>query len=99
MRRVTSPSKRSQCWCCRIDYMSSASTPTNTLDAPIAIGSRLWRWVNASATNRAITILFALGVALRVFVMAVYSDVVLNYYGGDSTRYLRLPFTGYRALF
>jgi hypothetical protein len=31
--------------------------------------------------------------------MTVYSTVVLVYYGGDSTRYARLSFTGYRSLF
>jgi 4-amino-4-deoxy-L-arabinose transferase-like glycosyltransferase len=43
--------------------------------------------------------IFALGVVLRVTVMALYSTVVLIYYGGDSTRYARLSFTGYRDLF
>lgn len=55
--------------------------------------------MNASATNRAIIALFAVGLALRIVVMAIYSDVVLIYYGGDSTRYLRLPFTGFHGLF
>ncbi len=31
--------------------------------------------------------------------MMVYSTVVLVYYGGDSTRYVRLSLTGYRSLF
>jgi hypothetical protein len=39
-----------------------------------------------------------IGVLLRVLILAVYSSVVLIYYGGDSTRYVRLPFTGYRTL-
>jgi hypothetical protein len=40
-----------------------------------------------------------IGVALRIAVMALYSPVVLIYYGGDSTRYARLSFTGYSRLF
>jgi hypothetical protein len=40
-----------------------------------------------------------MAVLVRILVMALYSSPVLIYYGGDSTRYLRLSFTGYRGLF
>lgn len=76
-------------------------TPTTAIhyrSVPVA-WNRFSRWVVASATHRAIVILFGLGLLLRVLVMAFYSDVVLIYYGGDSARYLRLPFTGYHGLF
>jgi Dolichyl-phosphate-mannose-protein mannosyltransferase len=53
----------------------------------------------AAAAHRPIVALFAVGVVLRILVMTLYSSVVLIYYGGDSTRYLRLPFTGYHSLF
>jgi hypothetical protein len=49
--------------------------------------------------NLPFAVLLILGVAVRLCVMIFYSSVVLIYYGGDSTRYLRLPFTGYRSLF
>ncbi len=49
--------------------------------------------------GRVIMAVFALAILLRVLVMATYTPVVLTYYGGDSTRYLRLPFTGFHGLF
>jgi hypothetical protein len=52
-----------------------------------------------SAMPRAVLVLFGVGLLLRILVMVLYSDVTLTYYGGDSTRYMRLPFTGYHGLF
>lgn len=59
----------------------------------------LRKGLDTVAANRAIVALFVVGALLRILVMALYSTVVLTYYGGDSTRYLRLPFTGFRSLF
>lgn len=61
--------------------------------------ARAFRWLTATSERRWVAGIFVLGVALRVIVMALYSNVVLIYYGGDSTRYARLSFTGYRRLF
>ncbi len=52
-----------------------------------------------SAVPRAVLVLFGVGLLLRILVMVLYSDVTLTYYGGDSARYMRLPFTGYHGLF
>jgi hypothetical protein len=46
-----------------------------------------------------VLVLFGVGFLLRIVVAARYSSVTLTYYGGDSTRYMRLPFTGYHGLF
>jgi hypothetical protein len=43
--------------------------------------------------------LLAIGLAARIAVTALYTPTVFNYYGGDSARYLRLPFTQVTALF
>lgn len=40
-----------------------------------------------------------IGLLLRLAVMVFYTPTVFNYYGGDSTRYMRLAFTGYDGLF
>lgn len=64
-----------------------------------SVWRRFARWTARSATNRTIVVLFALGVLLRVLVMGLYSSVVLIFNGGDSSRYLRLPFTGYHGVF
>jgi hypothetical protein len=40
-----------------------------------------------------------LGLLLRVCVMIFYTPTVFNYYGGDSTRYMRLGFVGITGLF
>lgn len=61
--------------------------------------ARALRWSTATSTRRWIVGVFAVGIALRIVVMALYSTVVLIYYGGDSTRYARLAFTGYHGLF
>lgn len=52
-----------------------------------------------SAVPRGVLVLFGVGLLLRIVVMVLYSDVTLTYYGGDSTRYMRLPFTGFHGLF
>jgi hypothetical protein len=52
-----------------------------------------------SAVPRTVLVLFGVGLLLRILVMLLYSDVTLTYYGGDSTRYMRLPFTGFHGLF
>jgi hypothetical protein len=57
------------------------------------------RWLGVSATRRWVVALFAIGVLLRLAVMALYSTVVLIYYGGDTTRYARIPVSGYSSLF
>jgi hypothetical protein len=43
--------------------------------------------------------LLGAGLALRISLMLTYTPAVFNYYGGDSTRYMRLPFTGVSGLF
>jgi hypothetical protein len=40
-----------------------------------------------------------LGAGLRLLTMLLYTSAVFNYYGGDSTRYLRLKETGFTGLF
>lgn len=59
----------------------------------------LQRGLDALAAHRVIVAIFAVGILLRILMMTLYSTVVLIYYGGDSTRYLRLPFTNYHSLF
>ena len=52
-----------------------------------------------SAVPPAVLGLFGVGLLLRILVMVLYSNVTLTYYGGDSARYMRLPFTGFHGLF
>ena len=58
-----------------------------------------WQWLNESTSRQVMVGLFACATLLRMLVMLIYSTTVLVYYGGDSTRYLRLASTGYRGLF
>lgn len=46
-----------------------------------------------------IAIVLGLGCLLRLAVFWLYGPAVFNFYGGDSTRYLRLGFTGFEGLF
>jgi hypothetical protein len=48
---------------------------------------------------RPLLVLIAVAIAVRAVVLLGYSTTVLTYYGGDSARYLRLPFTGHVGLF
>jgi hypothetical protein len=43
--------------------------------------------------------ILGLGLLLRLCVMVFYTPTVFNYYGGDSTRYIRLSFVGIHSLF
>jgi hypothetical protein len=49
--------------------------------------------------HRALAIVLGLGLVARLGVMGLYSTAVYHYFGGDSSRYLRLDFTGYHGLF
>jgi hypothetical protein len=54
--------------------------------------SHAWAWKVAGG-------ILALGLLLRVATMVLYTPTVFNYYGGDSTRYMRLEFTGVSGIF
>lgn len=44
-------------------------------------------------------LVLGLGLLLRIAVMVFYTPTVFNYYGGDSTRYMRLDFVGIDGIF
>ncbi len=44
-------------------------------------------------------LILGLGLLLRLAVMVFYTPTVFNYYGGDSTRYMRLDFVGIDGIF
>jgi hypothetical protein len=46
-----------------------------------------------------LAVLVAVGLALRVLALTTFTTVDLAYFGGDSTRYLRMPVTGFKGLF
>lgn len=46
-----------------------------------------------------IAVVLGLGCLARLGVFVVYGPAIFNFYGGDSTRYLRLEFTGFEGLF
>jgi hypothetical protein len=71
---------------------------THKLQINSVIG-QAWEWVNATLARRITAAVFVVAALLRVIVMFLYTTPVLVYYGGDSTRYLRLASTGYRGLF
>src|SRR5947209_10211546 len=76
------------------------ATPPVLSDSRVATAwGRISARVSGRSVPRTVAFLFGAGLLLRVLVMALYPDVVLTYYGGDATRYLRLPFTGYHGLF
>lgn len=52
-----------------------------------------------SATFVAVAAILAAGLLLRAGLMAFYTPTVFNYYGGDSTRYMRLDSVGISGLF
>jgi hypothetical protein len=64
--------------------------------APLRTRARAW-W--GESAYKPLVVLVAVALGLRVLVMALYSTAVLNYYGGDSSRYLRLPFTHFHGIF
>jgi hypothetical protein len=43
--------------------------------------------------------ILGLGLLLRLCTLIFYTPTVFNYYGGDSSRYMRLPGTGFNGLF
>ena len=46
-----------------------------------------------------IVAVLAVGLLVRLATFPLYGPAVFNFYGGDSTRYLRLKFTGFEGLF
>lgn len=58
---------------------------------------RLSRFRPAGST--ALWWILGIGLLLRVCVMVFYTPTVFNYYGGDSTRYMRLELSGVTGLF
>ena len=58
----------------------------------------LWSGLRSSG-NVALWAILGVGLALRLCVLIVYTPTVFNYYGGDSSRYMRLPGSGFSGLF
>lgn len=44
-------------------------------------------------------VILGVGLLLRICAMVFYTPAVFNYYGGDSTRYIRLDFVGINGIF
>jgi hypothetical protein len=57
------------------------------------------RWGRLDRGLKALLVVLALGLALRICALALYTPADFNYHGGDSARYLRLGFTGVHGLF